>query len=284
MLQVHNDRKFKPKSEASRKLTNIPAAVYPINSALGTLDNEKNPSYALSPRLVEEYTADFIDAYLPYETTGVALRDLADLLSSDFRRNEQIDRTESETISTDALAMIYDQGLAVMANGGNLYALPYLTDVMNVPLGTTDFKIVDEAVPFYQTVLRGYVDYASRPFNMSTYLDYKDYILKTLEYGSNISFQWIYESNDKLKNTDFDHFYSVNYEQWLEQAADIYQEVNETLKKVKDVPIERHEKLADDVYRTEYENGISVIVNYSLEDFIHDGVTIAPQGYLVGGD
>lgn len=284
MLQVHNERKFKPKSEASRKLTNIPAAVYPINSALGTLDNEKNPSYALSPRLVEESTADFIDAYLPYETTGVALRDLADLLNSDFRRNEQIDRTESETISTDALAMIYDQGIAVMANGGNLYALPYLTDVMNVPLGTTDFKIVDEAVPFYQTVLRGYVDYASRPFNMSTYLDYKDYILKTLEYGSNISFQWIYESNDKLKNTDFDHFYSVNYEQWLEQAADIYQEVNETLKKVKDEPIERHEKLADDVYRTEYENGISVIVNYSLEDFIHDGVTIAPQGYSVGGD
>lgn len=284
MLQVHNNKGFRPKSEASRKLTNIPAAVYPINAALGIRDEQEKANYALSPSVVEQYTTDFLDDFMTLKTKGVALRDLADVLNSDFRRNEQIDRVESEAISTSAIEMIHAQGLEVMAAGGNLYSLPYLTDVIDVPLGTTGFKIVDEAVPFYQSVLRGYVDYASTPFNMSTYLDDNDYIMKALEYGSNINFKWIYQPNDSVKSTDFDQFYSVNYEQWMDQATEIYHEVNETLKKVKDVQIASHEKLSNDVYRTEYENGISVVVNYSLEDFIVDNQTVAPHSYLVGGD
>lgn len=284
MLQVHNSSGFKPRSEASRKLTNLPTAVHPIDRALNIRDESEDPHYSLSPSLVEEYTADFLAEFSKFNTTGVTLRDLADILNSDFRRNQQIDRTESQTISENALEMMQNEGLEIIANGGNLYALRYLTDVMDVPLGNSGYKIQDEAIPFYQMVLRGYVDYASTPFNMSTYLDDQDYILNALEYGSNINFQWIYESNDIVKDTKFDDLYAVNYERWFDQATEIYHEVNETLKQVKDVPIRSHEVLGDDVYRTVYDNGIYVIVNYGLETANIDGYTIEPQSYITGGE
>lgn len=284
LLQVRNDRGFNVRSEASRKLTNMPVANYPINRARESRDQREKPIHSLSPRLVEQYTEDFIDEFMQYGMTGVTLRDLADVLNSDFRRNQQVDRVESETISVNAMEMLYNQDLDIMANGGNLYSLPYLTDIIDVPLGNTGFKIQDEAIPFYQIVLRGYIDYASTPFNMSTFLNDQDYILNALEYGSNINFQWIYQSNDELKNTELDHLYSVNYERWLDQATKIYHEVNDTLKKVKDVPIQMHEKLEEDVYRTVYDNGIYVVVNYGLETFTFEGHVIEPQSYQTGGE
>src|SRR5699024_752738 len=91
MLQVHNSSGFKPRAEASRTLTNIPTAFYPVNRALSERDRMDLPSYILSPRFVEDITNDFLSEFTRLGTTGVALRDLADVLNSDFRRNEQID-------------------------------------------------------------------------------------------------------------------------------------------------------------------------------------------------
>ncbi len=284
LLQVHNSSGFKPRTEASRTLTNIPTATYPINRALAERDRMQLPSYTLSPRYVEDITSSFIDEFVPLGTTGLTLRDLADVLNSDFRRNEQIDRFESEAISKNALEEMYNQDLELMAHGGNLYALQYLTDVIDVPVSNSGFKIQDESIPFYQMVLRGYVDYATAPFNLSTYLNDRDYVLNALEYGSNINFKWIYQSNDVLKDTEFDHLYAVNYERWIDQAAEIYHEVNDFLKHVQGEPIRSHEIIDADVYRTTYENGAFVIVNYGLEAVNVDGYTIEPQSYITGGE
>src|SRR5690625_5510351 len=109
MLQVHNSSGFKLRSEASRTLTHLPTAVHPIDRELNIRDESEDPHYSLSPSLVEEYTADFLAEFSKFNTTGVTLRDLADILNSDFRRNQQIDRTESQTISENALEMIQNR-------------------------------------------------------------------------------------------------------------------------------------------------------------------------------
>ena len=45
----------------------------------------------------------------------------------------------------------------------------------------------------------------------------------------------------------------------------------------------KHEKLDDDVYRTTYENGLSVIVNYRNEAVTVGGETIEAEHYKVKG-
>src|SRR5690606_21436856 len=111
LLQVHNDSGFKARTEASRTLTNLPTTTYPVNRALNRRDRSKDPQYSLSPKYVEDYTQQFIEDFVPLNTTGITLRDLADVLNSDFRRNEQIDRFESEEISIQALESLREQNL-----------------------------------------------------------------------------------------------------------------------------------------------------------------------------
>ncbi|SDY92091.1 hypothetical protein SAMN05421736_104197 [Evansella caseinilytica] len=284
VLRVHSDSGFNEKRDASRTLTGTPAAVYPVNLALDTRDQRQQPSYILSPRLVKQYTEAMLKDFVPYQTAGISLRDLADELNGDYRKNNQVDRFESEMISTDALQMIHDQELEIMANGGNAYALPYLTDIVDIPLSSSEFKLQDESIPFFQMVIRGYIDYTGAPYNLSTNISEREYILKMLEYGSYVNYQWIYEANDKLKDSKFNHLYSVNYEQWLDQASEIYHEVNDILKHVHHQPIIGHEKLDQGVYKTVYENGMFIIVNYNQEAVTVEGLTLEPKSYLTGGE
>ncbi|GIP17253.1 hypothetical protein J40TS1_28950 [Paenibacillus montaniterrae] len=284
LVMANSSKGFNERKQASRTLREIPAMLYPVDLALNRRDREKAPSYIISPRYVESYTASLLKGLGKYEPNGIALRDLADLLNSDFLKNKQIDRVQSEQISVRALQMIEEQSLQMLADGGNAYALPYVTHLTNAPMTSSKFKIEDETIPFYQMVIRGFIDYAGTPYNLSTYTNERQYVLKALEYGSNVYFKWIYEPNYSIKDTDQNDLYAVNYEIWLDQATAIYNEVNDFLQLVGSKRIVDHEKLSEGVYKTTYENGMYVIVNYSTSQVTVDGKIIDAEGYVTGGD
>ncbi|CAM3367762.1 DUF5696 domain-containing protein [Marinicrinis lubricantis] len=279
---AHHSEGFSETKDASRTLSGVPAKLYPLDLALNRRDRDRSPSYIVSPRLVNTYASTVTKKLEEYETGGISLRDLADQLNSDFRENRQIDRTESEDISVQALEHIRGK-LEVMASGGNAYALPYLTDITNAPMKSSKFKIEDEEIPFYSMVVRGFIDYTGAPFNLSTYTGSKPYVLKCLEYGAGVYFEWIYKPNYEVKDTEYDDLYAVNYEQWIDQAAEMYEEVNAFLKQVQGERIISHEKLDEGVMKTVYENGVYVIVNYNDREVMADGRWIEAESYLTGG-
>jgi len=215
---------------------------------------------------------------------GISLRDLADELNGDYRKNNQIDRTKSEKISIKALDKIYQNGLDIMVKGGNAYAWRYATDITDLSLGNSGYKIEDEAVPFYQMVIRGLIEYTGTPYNLSTYTNYRYYVLKCLEYGSNVYFVWSFEPSHKVKDTDFDYLYSIYYKEWINLATQIYQQVNEVLKQVNGQRIISHQKIEDGVFKTVYENGIYVIVNYNRTPVTVEGVRVEAEDFYIGGD
>jgi hypothetical protein len=45
--------------------------------------------------------------------------------------------------------------------------------------------------------------------------------------------------------------------------------------------ITHHENIADNVFRTTYENGFQVIVNYRNEVFVYEGVTIPALNFAI---
>ncbi len=275
---------FDEKDDASRTLRGVPAALYPLDLALNRRDRSHPASYVVTPRLVDRYTDRLLRALDSYDTGGISLQDLADKLNSDFRKNKQIDRTESEAISIGALSKIGEADLKVMADGGNAYALPYVSDIVRAPLSSSDFKLEDEAIPFYQMVIRGYVGYTGAPYNLSAYTNEKQYVLRLLEYGAGVHFEWIHAPNHKVKDTAFSHLYAVNYEQWIDQAADIYHEVNGVLKNAGQEKIVQHEKLGEGVFKTVYGNGMYVIVNYNSTPVTVDGITVEAESYKTGGE
>ena len=284
LLMANRKQGFRVSKEASRMLSEAPATLYPMNQALNRRDRDRNPAYVVSPTKVPGYVDSLLKGLAPYPAGGISLRDLADQVNSDMRKNRQIDRTQSEGVSVEALERISASRDNVMAQGGNAYALPYVTDITHAPLSSSRFKLEDEEIPFYQMVVRGSVDYTGTPYNLSTHTNTSQYVLKSLEYGSHVYFTWIYQSGHKVKDTEFDYLYAVNYEQWLDTAAQMYGEVNEALSKVAGQRLSDHEKLADGVFKSTYENGVYFIVNYNREPVTADGRRIEAESYAIGGE
>ncbi len=284
-LNVYKDTwNFSLSREASRFINRKPAKLYPFNPATYERDPDKTPYYILSPSRLPAYVNKFIESYKPYGIAGISLRDLGEEVNSDFRNDRVVNRQEAANLIKEQMKLLREQFNDTLIVGGNAPALPYAKHVLHVPLSGSHFNITDESVPFYQMVIHGFIDYAGEPVNVSDGQSVKKSVLKALETGSNVYFQWFYEPSSAVKETEFDYMYSSHYKDWLSEAKTMYEEVNRVLKDVRDQRIVAHAKLADNVYRTVYENGRTIIVNYNKEAVRAEGFTIEPESYVIGGD
>lgn len=284
-MRVHRDsRAFRPSREAARFINGRVARQYPYNLATYRQEDDKPPSYLLSPSRLGDVVQGFLEDVGDWRGAGVSLRDLADELHSDYREKRVIDREEAKRIAAGQLAAIDAAVGGVMVEGGNAYSLPHADHVLNAPFGSSEFFIEDETVPFYQVVVHGYVDYTGPAINLAGNADVRRMLLRSLEYGANLYFRWFYAPSSAVKNTDFQHLYSGHYRTWLEDAAAMYEEIGPLLNQVRTLEMTGHRKLAEGVYETTYEGGKSVIVNYNDTPFVAGDVTVGAEHYALGGD
>ncbi|MBO9597298.1 MAG: hypothetical protein J7559_05690 [Cohnella sp.] len=272
--EADNDSRFSDAKAAARQVNRYAAWVW----------ERTDWARPLSARLVPYVVDSFLEDYAKYGQTGISLRNMAHMLEGDYRHNHVVDRSQSQQIDVDQLEKISGRLPDIMVDGGNAYAFKYAKDIVAAPLTNNNYNITDEAVPFYQIVLHGYIDYTGAPLNLSPEGDVKKYILKSLEYGSNVYFKWFYADNSEIRETRFLDLYSVHYKTWMNEAVESYGKVNEVLGDVQRQAIVDHRKLARGVYRTTYEGGKSIIVNYNPYEVTVSGRTIAAKDYFVGGD
>lgn len=284
VLNVHAKSGFKPSSEASRTLTQEPAVLYPMDPATQRRDRDRQPAYILSPNLLGDVTEDMLKALQPYETGGLSMRDLAEQLNSDMNPKKLLDRTGAQVAVTEALKQITQQGMPLVAEGGNAYALPYVTGLTDAPMSSSHFKLEDEEIPFFQLVVHGGISYTGAAYNLSTYTDARQYVLKLVEYGASPYFTLFNAPNHVVKETDYDDLYAGHYEQWMDLAAEMYEEVNQANRSFAGLKMVAHEKLAEGIFQTTYENGGFALVNYNDFPVEAAGRTVEAKSYVTGGE
>ncbi|MCL1786551.1 MAG: DUF5696 domain-containing protein [Defluviitaleaceae bacterium] len=140
--------------------------------------------------------------------------------------------------------------------------------------------LISEYVPFYHIALGGLINLVTVPVN--TMADPDISILRAAEYGMNLSFMLTYEPTEQLfwaynswflTSTQFSNF---NY-----RFLEMYNRWNYVFAPVQGQFIVNHENIADNVFRTTWENGQQVIVNYRSVPFEYDGVDIPALGFAV---
>ncbi|MBD2870183.1 DUF5696 domain-containing protein [Paenibacillus arenilitoris] len=283
-LRVYDDSaSFRPTKDAAQHISRRYAKIYEFDRAAFFRDNSRLSHYLLAPRKLETVVSGFLRDYGKLNPGAISLRDLGSELYSDFRRNGEVTREDAKNTVTGQLARLAEAAPDMMLSGGNAYSLPYASHIVGVPETSNGYQLAGESVPFLQMVLHGFVDYAGKPYNLADEQDVGMSVLRSLETGASVYFSWFYEEPSALKDTRFSYLYSNHYEAWMEEALTAYGEVNEVLRKTRGRYIERHEKLADGVYRTEYENGLAIIVNYGGEAYSAGGVTVQPNDYYVEG-
>ncbi|WP_391570943.1 DUF5696 domain-containing protein [Cohnella sp.] len=278
-----NGKGFRASRDAARFLNRKSAKSYKPD--IVTTNPSDMEYYLLSPRKLPKVVSEFLDDYAPLGAGGISLRDLGEDLNSEVTPRETLNRQEAAELAASALQTIRDAVGRTLLSGGNAYAIPYADTITDAPLESSHFNIAPEQVPFYSIVLRGYTDISGAPMNHGKDQDPRSTLLKMLETGSNVFYQWFYEEPSAIRDTKLNDLYSSHYANWLDEAVGVYKEANAVLKQVQGQTIADHRKLADGVYETTYEKGLKVIVNYNKAAVTAQGAAIEALGYrVIGGE
>lgn len=251
----------------------------------------------ISPKFLVRYTQKFADKIGKYDITGISLRDLGDVISSDKKRTEVIYRQEAKQIIEAQLADLEATGKDMMVSGGNAYSWSVADDLINIPTSANTYLIIDQVIPFYQMLVHGYIDYTGSAINLDDSFNKTDSVLNMIEYGAAPHFTFTSEASSEMKYTGLNSLYSTTYKNqsdtsldegetifsWDELAKSVYGEVNTVLKNVTGAAIIRHEVLESGVVKVTYDNGVVIYINNQTEAASADGKMIAAKSYEVEG-
>lgn len=251
---------------------------YTYNIAYGTPDSGIAAAL-LSPRSIEKLTNKVTKNLSKYEQ-GAGLGKISTTLWSDFSTKYRTNRRTTAEYIIEYYKSALESNGKVIADSPNAYLLPYVTRIENLTLQSSQFKLTDVDIPFYQMVMHGYVDYASEAVNGTP--DTTIAVLKAIAAGSNIHFDFMYEEASELINTVYvDKFYT-NYEGWLDEAAKAYQLVKEVLAGAKDATIADY-VIDGKVITTTYSNGYKTVVDLASGNITANGKTYNYKEYVKGG-
>ena len=255
--------------------TNIGVIEYGLASRV----SEGELASLISPCYVGDVTKKLIKQLSKKSVPGVGLGTLSWELYSDMLDEKYTDRQMAKRCNTDAVEMMKQADFPLLGDNANAYVWGYTDDLVNVPLSSNRYMIIDEEVPFYEMVIHGYIPYAGKPLNLAD--DYQTSVLKSVESGAGLNFKWIYENNSILKETKYDSLYSVNYEAWIDSATETYRRINEEMGYLQGEEIVSHEILLPDVVKVTYSDRSVVYVNYTDSEVAVDGIHIGAKDFTV---
>lgn len=239
------------------------------------------PRFFVTPNNYLSYADGFIKTAkdkLSLDSFNVSYSTAGKYLGGDYTPKVNIDRAGALNYLQQTLDHAKKNVDNLAFDSGNAYVIPYASDILNAPLNYSGFDAETACVPFYQMLLHGYVDYAGQSINLS--YDSNEYLLRSLEFGAIPYFTLITEKNTNITSTAYETVYfSVNDGAHLENIAKIYERVAPYYTAIQGQKLISHEKLANDLFCTTYENGSKMYVNYSNSDITLDGVTVKAKDF-----
>ncbi len=263
---------FSVKNDAARLTYNETALLYPLNLPKNDFDYDKKFTYLLSSAKYEQRIKQF---FKKYNHGNISLSDFTNQINSDYANKNYTDRTAALNNIISALSFI-DEKAEIMAARPNKYAFGNVSLMTDMPVTSSGANIFDMDVPFLQMVLAGYVDMATSAINIS---DGEFDILKLMIYNTLPNFDLMYEESSVLKNTDFSDMYSMNYEDWSDEAVNLYNSYIKDMQKVRGQTITSWNSTADGLVTVTYENGASIVINRTEKAVNVGGADIEAKTY-----
>ena len=270
----HADRL--PKAMSARQLSKDVVKVYaydPISKYFrynGRFDKLISPAYfeRMAPAMTKRLKGSGV--------TALNINDIGWQIGTDFNQKREISPAEAMT-ETQKLLKTLAADFSLSAEQGGLYTLGVAGKLWNMPGDSSRFALEDEAVPFYQMVAHGYVDYCLSPVNDST--DPRLALLKSIEYGAGLQYSLVSRPVKKPVATE-NRFYNKDYRNHLEEIKAFYGESAALLSRVQGLCMVGHEQLKDGAAVT-YEDGTVVVVNYADAELLYGGKTVGARSALV---
>lgn len=266
--------------DASRLVSKEKVELMEYDTVFYSEQTWKDSYYLLDPSLVVDMMSNIASAAGKYGAYGISFRDVGYQLSADYNQKDLVTRQTAKNMQLEQLNQIRTDGYGIMTNMGNDYVLGVTDYITNMDLNGSGYTIIDEAVPFYQIAIHGFVNYAGEALNLTG--DYQEELLKSAEYGAGLNFTFMNADATILQNTYYTQYFGADFNAWKDKMLAIYADYEESLGHVFHQTITDHVVIAPDVRMTVYEDGTKVYVNYNNEDYkTEDGTVLPARDYLV---
>ena len=235
--------------------------------------------HILHPEKLPGFVNKFVNSAVENGISNVSLDRIGKVLYTDYADDvPSTTRTHAINFWKEALKSAEEKTDSLLVHGGNAYTLAYADIISDIANGSSDYDMVDQAVPFYQIAFQGNAVLAPSAFNMS--VDYEREMLKVLENGSNLKYNLVYGDVDQLVGTEYDNMVSYSFKRWKSKIVEHYKTLQDASAQFAGKNILNHEIVAEDVTVTEYDNG-KLVVNCSDEVYTYEGVKIPAKQYKV---
>lgn len=228
---------------------------------------------SVAEELAQKYLKQIKD-----DASGVSISALGNFCYTDFSDKASVTRGEQIATVENVLSEYKKSGKKITLDCANTYAFKYADRIINAPVSSSACKLFDSDVPLYQIVLHGYVNLAGDSVMNSA--DYRLNYLNCVANGYELKFSGIYKSDTQLESTEIKNLYSCNYKRWLDTAAKMNEEYMPILKSVYNQKISEYSENGN-IVKTVYENGTTVMVNLSENDFYQGEITVPALSYRV---
>lgn len=280
---------FKKMTHAVRNLRKTVVEAFDYDLVARTKAEAEREFFLTSPAyfesLTEHYFTTLKKAYKDTELYGYSWSDYGSKLYSDFHSATAYDRTQALYAAKEAMKKAAEQSAGTLTDGSNAYVLSEVSSVLNIPLRSSFLSCESYSVPFYQMVVHGYIDFAGAPLNTGG--DMEGNYLASIESGANPYYSFYTSKEEPLKKTQagtliYPTYIGASYDKVEEQ----YQVFNEIFDSLRTQTIKSHERIADEVYVTTYEDGTKIVVNYNEKEAEVNGQNVPASGFIVqkGGE
>ncbi len=278
-----NGRNYVPYFHALRDYSNEAAEIYLYTPDTAKFNGRWDPIRAYTrvspvylPYLADEFLKDLAEQKLDI---NLAIGDLGHDVFADYRYNAVVNAVQANQIVEETLDKL-NAASALTLNDANAELAPMADYMVNVSRQSSNYASFYATIPFKQLALTGLTNLVGEDVNLaSRSLDY--YLLQAAETGTGVKYTVTAKNPDILKSSHFESYYAANWADWKDEIISAAARCEELRALIGGKQIVNHEILAENVFKTTYEGGVTVITNYTAMPYESEAGLVEAGAYLI---
>lgn len=267
---------FKTVSNSAKAENGGTAYQYYYAIAEGNRDSDLGRYRLLSRNKLSSALNKAVKTLEKKKISGISLSTLGALAYSDYASPRYYSKGSLDA-EVSKMLMTSKKNTNIMTSNANAYAAANSTHIIATPSAYSQYSSIDVEIPFYRMVFKGIVSMSSQAINTSD--NPRTELLKAAETGCGLLYTVSGEYNSKFRLSDSvlaKSVYSDNKEKIKSDCKELY----ELLSKVSNTSVKEHSLLSKGVNKTVFENGVSVIVNYTDKSVETPLGVVEAQGFV----
>jgi len=241
---------------------------------LNRLDNQPINEYYLYPSIAEQKLANDLDAIQDLGATGFAFPSLGNTLYS-YYDDDRFNRTETLNTVTSMAASLSANAM----QRPSAYMFPHLNHYLDMPITNSQLDLFTDLVPLVPYVLKGYIP------TFTPYLNFnalgKERLLQMIDFAVNPSYLLTEKPSSELRYTYSNKYFTTAYEDFQDDIRDVYAYIASALDPILGAKVLNRSIIQTGVSRVDYDNGVTLYINYRSTPVTVDEITISALDYEV---